>query len=263
MRINAQWSLTPAISRDRQRTAQPLPVAVLKPCVGWSARSALLGRNRSRTDPTGGRFTRGDVKRVLAAAWATFDRRSARLPRESTLGSRQNVQLACLTLSMLEALTAAGIQREYAIELIGDACWKVYAQWGQIPRAVSRMVTRDPARRMRIGVEMFLHYPFNRPGYRYTDVPEPRGRGLDMLRCPVADYLISEAAGDLCVATWCNLDFPLAHMWGGELERHGTLAAGEPRCDFRFRASGPDSARDRQGARRVRRQRPSGSAIAR
>ena len=73
-----------------------------------------------------------------------------------------------------------------------------------------------------MSVAMFLRYPFNRPGYRYADVLEPRGRGLDMLRCPVAEYLAAHEASDLTVATWCNLDFPLARMWGGQLERHGT-----------------------------------------
>lgn len=69
-----------------------------------------------------------------------------------------------------------------------------------------------------------------------NDVPEPAGRGLDMLRCPVAEYLAAHGASDLAVASWCNLDFPLARMWGGELERHGTLAGGAEHCDFRFRA---------------------------
>jgi hypothetical protein len=87
---------------------------------------------------------------------------------------------------------------------------------------------------MRMSVEMFLRYPFNRPGYRYLDVREPRGRGLGMLRCPVAEYLAAHEASDLTVATWCNFDFPLAQMWGGELERHGTLASGADRCNFRF-----------------------------
>jgi hypothetical protein len=44
-------------------------------------------------------------------------------------------------------------------------------------------------------------------------------------------------AADLCIGTWCNLDFPLAEMWGGRLERRGTLAAGAPVCDFRFVAA--------------------------
>jgi L-2-amino-thiazoline-4-carboxylic acid hydrolase len=112
----------------------------------------------------------------------------------------------------------------------------VYAQWGQIPRVLSGLGTRDPVRRMRMSVNMFLRYPFNRPGYRYADVVEPRGRGLDILRCPVADYLVAQGAGDLAVATWCDLDFQLARMWGGKLERHETIAGGAKRCDFRFRA---------------------------
>ncbi|MHB1568973.1 MAG: L-2-amino-thiazoline-4-carboxylic acid hydrolase [Solirubrobacteraceae bacterium] len=177
------------------------------------------------------------MDRLLATAWTKFDRQAARLPHEPTLGSRQNVALACLTLSMLQALLAEGIERDYAIELIGDACWKIYAQWGQIPRVVTRLLSRDPATRMRTSVELFLRYPFNRPGYRYADVPEPNGRGLDMLRCPVADYLAANDASDLTVGTWCNLDYQLARMWGGELERHGTLAGGADRCDFRFRVS--------------------------
>lgn len=219
---------------------------LLKPWTRWAADSALVGRNRSRSEPTAGRFTRVDVARLLDSAWAIFDRRCRDLRCEPTVGSRQNVLLACLTLSMLDALVADGIDRAYAIELVGDACWKVYAQWGQIPRLIARLRTRDPARRMRLSVELFLRYPFNRPGYRYDDVPEPRGRGLDMLRCPVADYLTSNEASDLCVATWCNLDYPLARMWGGELERHGTLAAGARRCDFRFRAAGPPASHPRR-----------------
>ena len=58
-----------------------------------------------------------------------------------------------------------------------------------------------------------------------------------MLRCPVAEYLAAHDASDRTVATWCNLDFPLARMWGGELERHSTLAGGANRCDLRFRAA--------------------------
>jgi hypothetical protein len=219
------------------RAGWPAFLALLRLWARWAGRAAIVGRNRSRTDPGAGRFTREDVDRLLEAAWANFDHHAPQLPDEPTLGSRQNVILACLTLSMLEALTADGVERQYAIELIGDICWKVYAQWGQIPRAVSRLLTRDPGKRMRMSVEMFLRYPFNRPGYRYADVPEARGRGLDMLRCPVAEYLAAHQASDLTVATWCNLDFPLARMWGGELERHGTLAGGAGRCDFRFRAA--------------------------
>lgn len=212
---------------------------LLKPWVGWAARSAIVGRNRSRHDPRSARFSAADVRRLLTAAWKSFEDRAPELPAEPTPGSRQNVLLACLTLAMFEALLDEGVERDYAVELVGDACWKVYAQWGQIPRLASRLATRDPVRRMRICVDLFLRFPFNRPGYAYEDRPEPLGRGLDMERCPVADHLVAHGAGDLAVASWCNLDFPLARMWGGSLERHGSLAEGAPRCDFRFRAAVP------------------------
>ncbi len=41
-------------------------------------------------------------------------------------------------------------------------------------------------RRLQLSVNAFLTYPFGRPGYQYTDVPEQDERSLDMLRCPVA-----------------------------------------------------------------------------
>ena len=223
-------------ARAMTAPARAVLVVLVKPWAGWAARSALVGRPRSRRDPARGRFRRADVRRMLRGAWARFDRLRAELPAEPTAGSRLNVMLAALTLAMLDAVVDQGVERNYAVELVGDAAWRIYAQWGRVPRLVARLVTNDPARRMRICVNTFLRFPFNRPGYRYQDRPEPAGRALDMLRCPVADYLGAHGASDLAVGAWCNLDFELARMWGGTLERHGSLAAGDPRCDFRFKA---------------------------
>lgn len=200
------------------------------------ARRAITGRNRSRSDPTAGRFTRSQISRIVNDAFFRFERQVPELPSEPTLGSRQNVILAALTLSFLEALEADGIERGYAIELTGDVCWRFYHQWGQGTRAATRLITRDPVRRLRLGVNAFLTFPFGRPGYQFDDVSQVDGRSLDMQRCPVADYLGSRGAADLCAGSWCNLDYALAEMWGGKLERSGTLVAGASCCDFRFRA---------------------------
>lgn len=53
-------------------------------------------------------------------------------------------------------------------------------------------------------------------------------------RCPVAEYFGRHGASDVCVGTWCNLDYGLGELWGGRLERDGTLATGAAQCDFRF-----------------------------
>lgn len=200
-----------------------------------AAGRAIAGRNRSRTDPTSGRFTRSQIAQIVDVAFSRFEERVPGLTSEPTVGSRQNVMLAGLTLSLLEALEQDGIERRYAIELTGDVCWRFYRQWGYVTRAVTRLVTRDSVRRMRLSVNAFLSFPFGRPGYRFDDVAQDDGRSLDMRRCPVADYLGSRGAADLCAGSWCNLDYALAEMWGGTLERSGTLVGGASCCDFRFR----------------------------
>ena len=95
-----------------------------KPIVRGVARRAIVGRNRSRSDPTAGRFTLSQVSRIVNGGFERCERQVPHLPSEPTLGSRQNVLLAALTLSFLEALEADGIERGYAIELTGDICWR-------------------------------------------------------------------------------------------------------------------------------------------
>lgn len=71
-------------------------------------------------------------------AFRRFGDRVPHLPAEPTAGSRQNVALAALTLSLLEALEHVGVERRYAIELTGDTCWRFTA-------AGARSPTRPPA----------------------------------------------------------------------------------------------------------------------
>jgi L-2-amino-thiazoline-4-carboxylic acid hydrolase len=144
--------------------------------------------------------------------------------------------LAALTLSLMEVLLQAGVERPYAIELTGDTCWHFYRQWGAATKMVTSLISRSPTRRLRLSVDAFLTYPFGRPGYRFDDVSEDDGRSLNMLRCPVADYLGQQGASDLCSGSWCNLDYALAEMWGGTLQRSSTLVLGAGCCDFRFHA---------------------------
>jgi hypothetical protein len=198
----------------------------------------MVGRSRSRVDPTAGRFTRPEVSAFVRDAFVGFERQVPGLPSEPTVGSRQNVMLAALTLSLCEVLERAGVERGYAIELTGDTCWRFYRHWGRVTKTVTNLMSRDPTRRVRLSVDAFLHYPFGRPGYRFDDVPEPAGRSLNMVRCPVADYLGQRDAADLCAGSWCNLDYALAEMWGAHLDRTSTLVAGADCCDFRFRADG-------------------------
>lgn len=208
---------------------------IFRPVVKQAAHHALAGRSRDRYKPGAGRFSHPEITQILDRAWNDFDRLAPSVPQEVTLGSRMNVLLACLTAAMLQAMIASGVERAYAIELIADACWKIYEQWGAIARLVSRVLTRKPVEQLQVSVNMFLRFPFNPPGYQFVRVPNDQGISVDMHRCPVAEYFRSRSAADLCQGTWCNLDYGLAEMWGGQLQRTGTLAVGDDHCDFEFK----------------------------
>jgi hypothetical protein len=102
-----------------------------------------LGRSRSRTDPAAGRFTRREVAGFVNDAFDRFKRQVPGLPGEPTLGSRQNVMLAALTLSILDVLEQARVERDYAIELTGDTCWRFYRHWGRATKTLTSLISRD------------------------------------------------------------------------------------------------------------------------
>ena len=206
------------------------------PITGSAARRALVGRNRSRHEPEKGRFTAAEVNDLLDESWHTFDEGVPDVSREPTPGSRMNVRLAALTLAMFRSLAAAGIERDYAIELIGDTCWMVYRYWGYLGRFLARVFPsrQEPAKRVRNDGTWPLMFPFNSPGYVARYVPTKMGIGFDMVRCPVAEYFRAHSAGDVGTHTWCMLDYSIAEMVGNKLLRTRTLAAGDDRCDFRW-----------------------------
>ena len=222
------------MKRTLKTAMNAMQLMILRPVVQWAATRAIVGRNRLRDRSEYGRFTRADVRRIHREASRLFGELASGRPREPTRGGRMNVLLACLTLAYFRALLAAGVERAYAIELLADAAWKIYEQWGRVPLVLARVVTRDPTQQMRWRVSSFLRFPFNPPAYEFDRVPTADGIAVTMHRCPVADYLRAHDAGDLCLGSWCNMDYALAELWGGSLQRTGTLAGGARECDFRF-----------------------------
>jgi hypothetical protein len=209
---------------------------ICQPVVGRVAFSGLVGRNRDQDHPTKGRFTHAEVKEILAQVWKKYGQLSSELPKQSALGNQMNLYLSCITFCCLQTLLEFDIERSYAIELISDMAWKVYEKWGAIPFIFARLQNHDPRERMRFAVNAFLRFPFSPPGYLLERLTSDDGISFNIKKCVVTEYFREQGAADLCVGTWCNLDFALAEMWGGWLERTETLAAGDPRCDFRFKA---------------------------
>jgi hypothetical protein len=94
----------------------------------------------------------------------------------STMGNKNNVFLAAMTIAAYHALPDAGIERDYAMELVADVGWKLYELMARLPLSVARLVSRDPQHRAELGIHWFLQFPLSapgRPGYEVKAWAEP------------------------------------------------------------------------------------------
>jgi ubiquinone biosynthesis protein len=176
---------------------------------------------------------------VLAEMWDRYYGLEPSVPIERNLGAVFTTHLAALTLGMHETLLRNGVDKSASYRLIHEIGWKFYTKMGEPPLLFASAFTRDPAKRLRLATDLFRFYPFGPPGYAWRDVPSAENViAFDCTRCAVAEFFAKHGASELCVETWCQLDFPLAKKWGGRLERTGTIAMGKDHCDFRWHVEG-------------------------
>ena len=157
------------------------------------------------------------------------------MPIQPTLGAVFTTHLAAATLALHETLLRHGMSPIESHRSIYDIGWRIYVQMGETPLLIASAVTRDPHKRLKLATDLFRTFPFGAPSYQWRDVMSADGSvAFDCTKCPVAEFFGRHDASELCVQTFCRLDFPLAEKWGGKLQRSGTIASGAPVCDFRW-----------------------------
>jgi ubiquinone biosynthesis protein len=184
---------------------------------------------------------------LLKEAWARYYEIEPSIPIEPALGAVFTTHLAAATLALHEVLLRHGIAAADSHRLIYDIGWRIYVQMGEAPLLVASALTRDPHKRLKLATDIFRTFPFGAPSYEWRDVISTDGSiAFDCTKCPVAEFFAKHDASELCVQTFCRLDFPLAEKWGGRLHRTGTIASGAPVCDFRWKPVEPPLAAERQ-----------------
>lgn len=178
----------------------------------------------------------GSAKEIMQQTWDRYYEIEPSVTVQPTLGAVFTTHAAALMLAMHETLLRKGFASAASYQLIYDIGWRVYRQMAEPPLLIASAFTRDPRKRLKLATDMFRSFPFGSPSYEWRDVSSPDGAiAFDCVKCPVAEFFASQNASELCVQTFCRLDFPLAETWGGQLERSGTIASGAERCDFRWR----------------------------
>ncbi len=74
--------------------------------------------------------------------------------------------------------------------------------------------------------------------FKRTVLPSEHGVSFDVTACPLANYCRDQGVAELTLHAACVMDHFMVREWGVTLERSGTIAGGQPRCDFRFQ-TGP------------------------
>ncbi len=158
-------------------------------------------------------------------------------PEEDTPGGRIMVDLAVMSVAFFQELKERGQSKESATKILFDVTWLVYQKMAKLTWFVSGMGAKSTYSHLQKATGMFRRFPFSQPSYIWEDVDTERDIiGFNCLKCPVAEYFISHNLAEVCVETWCNLDYPLADkIWHSELIRTGSIASGSEICDFRWK----------------------------
>ncbi|RMD82300.1 MAG: hypothetical protein D6815_09540 [Candidatus Dadabacteria bacterium] len=179
------------------------------------------------------------ARAVARSTTSRWQERKPRLPREATAGARLLVAAAGLAECLYEALLEQGATEPQARRLTAAVAWDFYHKAAALPWLLAAAGRRGRLGRTRRALALMMRFPYAWPGYDMRPADRgPSATGVDVYRCPVADYFAERGRLDLCQAAFCDLDYPLARRWGLRLVRPRTISRGFDHCDFCFVEAG-------------------------
>jgi len=204
--------------------------------------------------PARGRWLRSDVDRLLVETWRRVDELlpTACLAEIPSYGSRINVYLSVVTTAAYQALIASGVPRDYAMTLVADVGWKIYASMLAASAIPVRIVTRSRRRRLEWTLRLLMHFPFaspGKPGYEVKAWSDGSGLHTHWTHCPPQTFVrhlveAGEDRGELdafyrswCLYDWAGADLLVADGEHGHYERSHTMSRGDTVCDMCWRAN--------------------------
>lgn len=204
-----------------------------------AAYHVLLNRPQNSIGTSLGPWSQQDIKELLSHTWERYATYKADIQPETTFGSQLGVRLAVLNICIYYILLERNIDKQDAIQTVSEINWFVYSKAMKLPKWFAVIVTRDRVKQMQFISRLIMtKFPFNPPGFQSNMLGSKRGGAFDVVRCPIIDQmrviLPDQDARNLTVTAWCMQDYPTAELWGGGLERSGTLADGSDQCDFHF-----------------------------
>ena len=182
------------------------------------------------------RLPAGSVHEIHARLSQCYAERVVDLDKQKTFGSQVMTRLSLLTLIIFEQLVEQELSNHKAIQLTSKISWILYEKLTIRFWIFTRIFSRRPIKRVRKAMNFFIKcFPYRKPGYEMEILKsDDTEYAFHVHKCPAAEFFNKHGRSDLCIASWCDLDFPLAKKWGVTLERDKTIARGNSHCNFLF-----------------------------
>lgn len=227
---------------------------LLRRLLSRAARRVLIDRTLTTTSGDDIRWLGPEMRAfldLLEPTAATL-RPHARLSELPSFGNRLMVELAVYTAAADQLFRAEGIATESSRNAIADIGWHVYRQMLGLFSLPFRMLSRNPAKRLRWTIRALLIFPFNAKsagGYAVRTWQDSNAIHTHFSRCPPQLFArrLATATDDPAVletfrAAWCQYDWPGADLIAGDGKRDHyarphSMSAGDPVCDMCWAAN--------------------------
>ncbi len=215
----------------------------------------LINRTLQHTSGESMRWLPKDIDRFLETLQSeTIEMRvTAKLPHLPNACSRLMVELAIYTLAADAALRSHGVETNSAHLVMADIGWDIYRRMLGLSSLPARIVSRDPARRLRWAIRGLLVFPFRpvgAPGYETSVFRDGGDLHTHFTHCPPQTFARAIAARradpellEAFTKSWCHYGSPGADIIAAvgkrrHYQRLQTLSAGDPVCDMCWKARG-------------------------
>jgi L-2-amino-thiazoline-4-carboxylic acid hydrolase len=180
-------------------------------------------------------FNHVEIEQILKGYWNRYLMLKPEVPQMPSVGGEIMVHLATMSTAFYQELTSRGKDEKTATKMFYDIAWNIYKKMGGFTWKLTGCKKRGSINRLILATKLFRKFPFNSPSYKWSDQPGFNNTVcFNCLKCPVAEYFETKNLSNFCAETWCALDFPLAKLWNGKLERTGSIAGGAKVCDFKW-----------------------------
>ncbi len=137
--------------------------------------------------------------------------------------------------ALYRASREEGMTESNAKAVIEKINWAAFGPMTRTSFQLSRLRSRHLLARVKWVVDLMFLFIFTTP-FRRKIHPTSDAVAFDVVVCPLAQYFKDQGVPELTHSAACSLDYQMANDWGVTLHRSQTIAAGDPLCNFQFRA---------------------------